>query len=86
MKQQITLLEIFNLGVDYGQFIMEDEIFHKNWADMMGIITTNRKFSMNSQIIIRQPHSDEWLKAKQKSYKEMFDLLEKFYKKEIEII
>jgi hypothetical protein len=74
---EIDLFEIFCWGVDYGQLTMEEDFFDNNWADTMGIIVTDRKHSMNSQIIQRQPRTDKWKDAKRKSYREFMDLLVK---------
>ena len=74
---EIDLFEIFCMGVDYGQLTMEEDFFDNNWADTMGIIVTDKKHSMNSQVIQRQPRSEKWREAKRKSYKDFMDLLVK---------
>ena len=74
---EINLFDVFKMGVDYGQLAMEEDFFDNNWADTMGIISCDRKHSMNSQIIQRQPHSDKWKDAKRKSYYEFADLIVK---------
>lgn len=74
---EISVFDIFCLGVDYGQLSMEEDFFDNNWADTMGIITTDKKFSMSSQIIQRQPRSEKWRDAKRKSYKEFMELVKK---------
>lgn len=76
---EIDLFDIFCLGVDHGQLTMEEDFFDNNWADTMGIIVTDRKHSMNSQIIQRQPRSEKWKDSKRKSYKVFVDLLAKVY-------
>lgn len=74
---EIDLFDIFCLGVNHGQLTMEEEFFEHNWADTVGIMVTDKKSSMNSQIIQRQPRSKKWLETKRKSYLEFMDLLVK---------
>lgn len=83
--KEITIFDIFCLGIDYGQYLIENEIFHENWVDIMGVIVTDKKYSMNSQQILRQPHSEKWLEAKRKSYEEYLDIIAKLVSKEIKI-
>lgn len=74
---EIDLFDVFCLGVDYGQLTMEEDLFDNNWADTMGIIVSDKKYSMNSQIIQREPRSEKWKEAKRKSYYDFMDLVVK---------
>lgn len=59
------LLEIFKLGVDYGQLLMEEERDSEDLADAFQGHIVDSIYSMPSQQAPRrQPHSDAWRKAK----------------------
>ena len=80
-EEKDILFEIFSLGVDYGQYVIENEIFHENWADIMGGVVADKKFSMPSQRILREPHSKEWLEAKSSAQIKAMDIIVKEYAK-----
>ncbi len=68
-----NLLEIFKLGVDYGQLLMEEERDSEDWADAFQGYIIDSIYSMPANIAPRrQPHSDEWRQARKDSlYKAM---------------
>lgn len=67
------LLDLFKMGVDYGQLLMEQERDNEDWSDAFQGYIIDVKFSMPANIAPRrQPHSNEWRQAKLDSlYKAM---------------
>ncbi len=62
---EVDLMQIFRLGIDYGQLIMENERDGEDFADAFQGHLIDLKFSMPSAPALRrQPHSEEWRRAK----------------------
>lgn len=74
--ETISLMDVFAMGVDYGQLLMEEERDNEDLYDaFQGMIISN-KYSMSSAIAPRrQPHSDKWRAAKLKSKRDLIDLV-----------
>lgn len=71
-----TAFKIFNLGVDYGQVLMERERESEEWADAFNCCLVARKTAMPANPTPkRQLHSENWIEAKQKSFKDFQYLL-----------
>ena len=80
---EVDLFDIFCMGVDYGQLLMEEERDNEEWADAFNGFLVDQRCSMPSnELPRRKPHSDEWREAKRSSYKNFLDLVAKS-KKEI---
>jgi hypothetical protein len=74
--KEIDLFNIFCLGVDYGQLLMEEERDSEDWYDAFQGHLVSEKYGMPSQIAQRrQPHSEEWRNAKRKSKEKFFEIL-----------
>lgn len=70
------IMEIFKLGIDYGQLLMEQERDSEDWADAFQGYIIDLKYSMPANIAPRrQPHSNEWRKAKLDSLDKVMSLL-----------
>jgi len=74
MKKE-DLLDIFCLGVDYGQLIMEEERDSEDlFTGFLGHCF-DKKYSMPmSQNERRQPHSKKWREAKKNSYLKFLEI------------
>ncbi|MFV0501703.1 MAG: hypothetical protein ACK5MH_08965 [Bacteroidales bacterium] len=86
---KIDIFDIFCMGVDYGQLLMEQERDSEDWADAFQGCIISDKYSMPSQIAPRrQPHSDKWREAKLNSYKKFLDIIaqSKMKDKQLELI
>ena len=74
----INIVDIFKMGVDYGQLLMEEERDYEDIADGFQGMIISHKYQMPSAIAPRrQPHSEEWRQAKKKSLKKFQELLSK---------
>lgn len=72
----IDIFDVFCLGVDYGQLLMERERDGEDWADAFQGVIVDSKHCMPSQIAPRrQPHSEKWREAKLNSYKKFLELV-----------
>lgn len=70
------LFNIFCLGVDYGQLLMEEERDSEDWSDAFQGYVIDKKHCSPSQIAPRrQPHSEKWRQAKRESYKKFLELI-----------
>lgn len=67
------LFNLFSMGVDFGQLLMEEERDSEDWADAFQGYIIDSIYSMPANIAPRrQSHSDEWRQAKKDSlYKAM---------------
>ena len=71
----VDLFEIFSLGVDYGQLIMEEERDSEDSFDAFQSHLIDKKYSMPSNIAPRrQPHSEKWREVKRKSVQRFFEI------------
>lgn len=70
------IIEIFKMGIDYGQLMMEEERDSEDFNDaFQGMIISN-KYSMPSQVAPRRkPHSERWRNAKRESVNKFKELL-----------
>jgi hypothetical protein len=77
MELKIDLaFEIFNLGVDYGQLIMEQERMSEEFFDAGVCYHTARKFGVpSSPYERRRVHSEKWINVKKQSYDNFLKLL-----------
>lgn len=65
---EIDLMQIFQWGVDYGQFLMEQERDSEDLTDAFQGVIIDNKFSMPSNPAPRRlPRSESWRKAKLES-------------------
>ena len=73
---EINLFDIFCLGVDYGQLLMEEErMTERNFDGFLGKAYDD-KYAMPMQPIqTRQVHSEKWFEAKRKSFPKFQELL-----------
>lgn len=75
MKVEIDIWEIFRMGVDYGQLIMEQERQGEGMFDAFMGTVFDKKFAMPmAQTQTRQVHSEKWFETKEKSLKKFEDL------------
>lgn len=75
MKNEIDLFNIFCMGVDYGQLLMEEERDGEDAFDGFQGYIIDRKHNSPSQISPRrEPHSEKWREAKKESVKKFFEL------------
>ena len=73
---KIDIVDIFSLGVDYGQLLMEEERESEGMFDAFLGKAFDDKYSMPmAQTQTRQVHSKKWFKAKRKSQKEFFEII-----------
>lgn len=73
---EIDIWEIFRMGVDYGQLIMEQERQGEGMFDaFMGTVFDEKYAMPMAQTQTRQVHSEKWFEAKEKS----FDNFQKLY-------
>lgn len=73
---EVSLFEIFKMGVDYGQLLMEQERDGEEMFDaFQGFIIDRKYCSPSAQALRRQPHSEEWRKAKKRSLDRFFDIV-----------
>ncbi len=57
--------DVFSWGVDYGQFLMEQERDGEYAADVLGCWAYSQKYCMPSAPVERrQPHSQKWREIK----------------------
>lgn len=76
MDNSDKLMQIFKLGVDYGQLLMELERDGEDVADAFQGVIIDEKYSMPSQPAPRRlPHSDEWRKAKSDSLYKALEII-----------
>ena len=72
----VDIFDIFCMGVDYGQLLMEEERDSEDLADAFQGAIISDKYSMPSAIAPRrQPHSEEWRAAKKASFAKFKALL-----------
>ena len=65
---EIDIWEIFRMGVDYGQLIMEQERQGEGMFDAFMGVVFDKKYAMPmAQTQTRQAHSEKWFEAKEKS-------------------
>ena len=75
---EVDLFDIFCMGVDYGQLLMEQERDNESWADAFNGFLVDQKCSMPAkELPRRQPHSDKWREAKRNSVRQFMDLIAK---------
>lgn len=75
---EIDIFDVFCMGVDYGQLLMEQERDNEDLFDAFQGHLISRKYSMPSQPAPRrQPHSENWRKAKKESYLKFMELMVK---------
>ena len=73
---EIDIWEIFLMGVDYGQLIMEQERQGEGMFDAVMGTVFDKKFSMPmAQTQTRQVHSEKWFESKEKS----LEIFQKLY-------
>lgn len=66
---EVDLMELFKMGVDFGQFLMEQERDSEDFVDAFQGFLIDEKYSMPSQPIPRRtPHSDQWRSSKIESF------------------
>ncbi len=69
------LFEVFALGVDYGQLLMEEERDNEDdFSGFLGSVHSSKYSTPMPQNKRRQPHSEEWRKAKRNSYKKFIKM------------
>jgi len=69
------LCDVFLLGVDYGQLLMEQERDSEDLFDAVGCMAYSRKYNVPSTPAPRrQPHGKEWRKAKSDSIIKFIDI------------
>lgn len=73
---EIDLMQIFKMGIDYGQLLMEQERDGEDFIDAFQGHIIDIKYSMPSAPVPRrQPHSDEWRRAKLDSLYHALDII-----------
>lgn len=76
-------MRIFQMGVDYGQLLMELERDSEDVCDAFQGVIIDEKYSMPSNPAPRRmPHSDKWRKAKLESFYTAMEMIGKFKEKE----
>ena len=64
----IDIFDVFCMGIDYGQLLMEEERDGEDMADaFQGMIISDKYSSPSAIAPRRQPHSKKWRDAKKKS-------------------
>ena len=75
-EMKIDVLEIFKMGIDYGQLLMEEERDNEDLFDAFQGYLIDQKHSMPSQPVPRRlPRSDNWRNAKKKSLYDFMEIL-----------
>lgn len=65
---QIDIMEIFKMGIDYGQLMMEEERDKEDLFDAFQGHLIDVKYSMPSEPAPRRfPHSENWNKRRKKA-------------------
>lgn len=73
---EVDLMELFKMGVDYGQFLMEQERDSEDFIDAFQGFLIDEKYSMPAQPIPRRtPHSDQWRSAKIESFYKAMNII-----------
>lgn len=69
-------VEIYRMGVDHGQLMMEDERDSEDWSNAVRGLLFDNKFCMPLPIEVRRkPHSETWRKAKRASFDRFVEVL-----------
>lgn len=77
-KLKIDLFDVFCMGVDYGQLLMEEERENEGIFDAFLGNAFDKKYSMPmAQTQTRQIHTEKWFEAKRKSKKRFTKLIKK---------
>jgi hypothetical protein len=72
----VLLWQVFELGVNHGQLIMEEERDAEDVADAFANYNACEKYLRPSMPIERRkPHSEEWRNAKKDSLQRFFDIV-----------
>ncbi|MDD2192657.1 MAG: hypothetical protein PHO12_08995 [Bacteroidales bacterium] len=72
----VDIFDVFCMGVDYGQLLMEQERDNEEWADAFNGFLVDQRCSMPAnELPRRQPHSEKWREAKLNSYKKFLELV-----------
>ena len=75
---QINLMELFKMGVDYGQLLSEQERDSEDVTDAFQGVIIDEKYSMPANTPPRRLlHSDEWRKAKIESLFKALEIIGK---------
>lgn len=75
---QINLLELFKMGVDYGQLLAEQERDNEDITDAFQGVIIDEKYCMPANTPPRRlPHSDKWRKAKAESLYKALEIIGK---------
>jgi hypothetical protein len=73
---EINLFDVFCMGIDYGQLLMEQERENEELFDAFNCACVARKYCIPSTIIPRrQIHSKKWFDAKRQSYNKFIELV-----------
>jgi len=73
---EIDIMEIFKMGIDYGQLMMEEERDREELFDAFQGYIIDQKYSMPSNPAPRRlPHSENWRNAKKKSLNDFMEIL-----------
>lgn len=73
---QEDLFEIFKMGVDYGQLLMEQERDGEDMFDaFQGFIADQKYCAPTAPAPRRLPHSDEWRMAKKRSFDRFMEIV-----------
>ncbi len=74
-EKEISIFEIFCMGVDFGQLLMEEERESEGLFDAFLNVQYDKKFSMPmAQTQTREVHSKKWFNAKRQGLSNFIEL------------
>ncbi len=83
---KIDIFDIFCMGIDYGQLLMEEERDGEEAVDAYGCFLTANKYLCPSGIAERrQPHSEKWRAAKKGSLDKLQNLFKELGARVVEV-